>query len=97
MKIASRLARYLKSAGLRPTLHHAEAITGENRLLLDKDLGIYSAPFAILKAARMPAILFEVGVIAHPAEEQELDEPSYRARIQSEVLAALMEHCKQPD
>ena len=91
--IASLIGKYLRSAGLSPTLHHAEPIAGENRLLLNRELGIYAAPFAVLKSASMPAVLFEIGIIANREEERELNEPSYRARIQSEVLAALMDYC----
>ena len=91
--IASLMGKYLRSAGVSPTLHHAEPIAGENRRLLNREVGVYSAPFAVLKSASMPAVLFEVGIIANREEERELNEPSYRARIQSELLGALVDYC----
>lgn len=91
---ARLIARHLKSAGHRPTLHHAEPIPGERRKLLDAELGIYAAPFAVLVEDTMPSILFEVGVIVHRDEELELDDASFRARLQSEVISALIAFCR---
>lgn len=83
----------LRSAGFAPTLHHAEPIPGENRPLLNRQLGIYAAPFAVLRYATMPAVLFEVGIIVNRAEEQELEDPKVRAEIQVQLLSALQELC----
>jgi N-acetylmuramoyl-L-alanine amidase len=93
--IATLIGKYLRSTGVAPTLHHAEPIPGENRQLLDREFGVYAAPFAVLKHATMPAVLIEVGVIANRAEERELEEPSYRARLQSEVLNAFADYCSK--
>lgn len=95
MAIATLIGKYLRSAGVAPTLHHAEPIPGENRQLLNREFGVYAAPFAVLKHATMPAALLEVGVIANRAEERDLEEPSYRARLQSEVLNALADYCSR--
>jgi N-acetylmuramoyl-L-alanine amidase len=95
LAVATLIGKYLRSAGVAPTLHHAEPIPGENRQLLNREFGIYAAPFAVLKHATMPAALLEVGVIANRAEERELEEPSYRARLQSEVLNALVDYCSK--
>lgn len=91
---ATLIARHLQSAGHRPTLHHAEPIPGEGRKLLDAKLGIYTAPFAVLAEDLMPSVLLEVGVIVHRDEEQNLDDPSFRARLQTEVLSALVASCR---
>ena len=95
MAIATLIGKYLRSAGVAPTLHHAEPIPGENRQLLNREFGVYAAPFAVLKHATMPAALLEVGVIANRAEERDLEEPSYRARLQSDVLNALADYCSK--
>ena len=93
-RLAKRVGKHLTSVGLRPTLHHAEPIQGENRPLLNKDLGIYTAPFAVLRYATMPAILFEVGVIVHRQEEHDLEDQAYRAKAQDAVLRALEDYCE---
>ena len=87
--IASAIGKAWLAAGHTPTLHHAEPIKGENRELLDKRLGVYEAPFAVLRRTRLPAVLVEVGVLANPAEEQRLQGASFRRQLQSALLAAL--------
>ena len=49
--------------------------------LISRSRGIKSARFAVLKGARMPAVLVEVGFISHPGEEAHLRTPEYRQRI----------------
>ena len=52
----------LIESGLKPALHHAEPIKGENRPLLDEHTGVYEyTDLVVLKAAEMPAILLECG------------------------------------
>jgi N-acetylmuramoyl-L-alanine amidase len=91
--LATLIGSNLRSAGFAPTLHHAEPIPGENRPLLNRKLGIYAAPFAVLRYASMPAVLFEVGIIVNRAEEQELEDPKVRAEMQIQLLSALQEFC----
>ena len=63
----------MRRQGLTPTLHHAEPIKGENRELVNPDLGIYRFDdLIVLKSATMPAALLECGVIVNRAEEAEL-------------------------
>lgn len=53
-----------------PSLHHAEAIKGENRELLNKDFGIYRFDdLIVLKKTVFPAVLLEVGVIVDENDE----------------------------
>ena len=49
--------------------------------LASKSRGIKSARFAVLKGARMPAVLVEVGFITHAGEEAHLRRPDYRQRV----------------
>ena len=49
--------------------------------LISGSRGIKSARFAVLKGARMPAVLVEVGFITHPGEEAHLRAPDYRQRV----------------
>jgi len=70
MACAHQIAQQYQTAGLTPTLHHAEAIAGENRPLADKKLGIYwFDDLVVLKTARQPAVLVESGVIVNAKEE----------------------------
>jgi N-acetylmuramoyl-L-alanine amidase len=77
MACARQIALQYQAAGLTPTLHHAEAIAGENRPLADKKLGIYwFDDLVVLKTARQPAVLVESGVIVNAKEEQWLKSKS---------------------
>lgn len=49
--------------------------------LVSKSRGIKSARFAVLKGARMPAVLVEVGFLTHPGEEARMRTPDHRQRI----------------
>lgn len=91
--VATAIGQRLKAAGFTPTGHHAEPIPGENRPWVSKELGIYAAPFAVLRHATMPAVLFEVGIIVNRTEEKQLEDADYRGRIQTAILDALSPLC----
>ncbi len=93
-EVSQRLARAVGAAmlesGLKPTLHHAEPIQGENRPLLDERTGVYEfTDLVVLKAAKMPAILLECGVILHREEELLVQDPAYQDLIAHAVVKAL--------
>lgn len=92
--LAQLIASRFKEAGMSQTLHHAEPIENENRKILHWDLGIYEAPFVVIKTATMPAVLLELGVLAHPEEEARLEDPTYRSRIAEGILSAIREYCR---
>ena len=87
-KAAQAIGRGLVRRGIRPTLHHAEPISGESRTLLEPALGIYRRDtLAVLRTSSVPAVLVEAGVIVHRAEEARLEQAGHRAKI----IAALRE------
>lgn len=89
-ELALRVGAALHDAGLRPTLHHAEPIQGENRPLLDEKTGVYEfSDLVVLKSASMPAILLECGVIIHREEELLVQRPEYRDLIAHALVKAL--------
>jgi N-acetylmuramoyl-L-alanine amidase len=91
-ELALRVGAALYDSGLRPTLHHAEPIEGENRPLLDERTGVYEfTDLVVLKTAPMPAILLECGVIIHRDEELLVQDPRYRDLIAHAVVRALAE------
>ena len=94
VRFAEAVATRFKTAGFVQTLHHAEPIKGESRELLRWDLGLYNAPFAVVKAASMPSVLLELGVLVHPDEEKALDDPNVRKRKAGAILAAMVAWCQ---
>jgi len=94
LAVAQAIGRALVSWGLTPSLHHAEAIPGENRPLLDKDLGIYDfADLVVLKAAPMPAVLIEAGIIVNRREEQRLRDPFHQDMVIDAIISGVLEQC----
>lgn len=90
--IALKLGAAMLEAGFEPTLHHAEKIPGENRPLIDRKTGVYEfTDLVVVKAAPLPSILLECGVIAHREEELEVSKRSFQERVAKAVLAALIE------
>lgn len=80
----------LVKQGLKPSLHHAEPIAGENRELLDSHLGIYIFDdLKVLKNSRSPAILFEAGVLVNPEDEKLVQSESYKYAIVKAMKAVI--------
>lgn len=88
--LALAVGAALFEAGLKPTLHHNEAIKGENRPLLDARTGVYEfTDLVVLKSAAMPAILLECGVIIHREEELHVQDPAYQDLVAHAIVKAL--------
>jgi N-acetylmuramoyl-L-alanine amidase len=51
--------------------------------------GVRQAPFGVLKEARMPSVVLEVGYLTHPDEGRALLEPERHAQIARAVILAL--------
>ncbi len=93
---AKFLGDELLKKGLKPTLHHAEKIKGENRELIDKKRGIYQfEDLIVLKRTSMPAVLLESGVIVNPDEERRLNTKKYREKIIQSIASALEKYSKK--
>lgn len=82
LKYATFLGKELRKSGLKPSHHHAENISGENRKLINPDLGIYEFDdLIVLKNSEAPALLLEVGVIVNPKDEAECLTPEFQNKI----------------
>ncbi len=94
LRFASLLGEALRARGFAPSEHHAEAIPGEGRAWLDRANGVYRFDgLYVLRHNRVPAVLFEVGVIKHPEEERELRDPATQADVAAAVVAAIRAYC----
>lgn len=84
----------LISAGLTPSLHHAEPIPGEGRPLVDEGLGLYAYDgLAVLRGTRAPAVLLEAGIIKNRAEELTVQAPRFREQVAAAVVIAIGRFC----
>ncbi|NTW72691.1 MAG: N-acetylmuramoyl-L-alanine amidase [Eubacteriaceae bacterium] len=87
---ANNLGGLLEKSDFSPSLHHAEKIKGENRLLINKDLGIYRVDdFGVIKSTKMPAVILECGVIVNRDEELLLSNKKNQKSLVSSIVKAI--------
>lgn len=87
---ASQVGRMLVQVGEKPSLYHATEVKGENRPVIDRENGVHRFDeLIVLKSARVPAILVEVGVIVNPSEERRLAEAGTRQRLALAIGAGI--------
>jgi N-acetylmuramoyl-L-alanine amidase len=76
-----------------PTLHHAAYMKGADKALVDAEKGIYKYNnLVVLKEARMPAVLFECGIIVNREEELELQGIDCQQNIINSITAAIKKY-----
>lgn len=95
LQFAKILGRQLKNKGLQYTPHYTEKFMGRRRReLLDRDAGVYRFDqLYVLRATRMPAVLFEAGLIINPAEELILASEERQKMIAAAVKDAVEAFC----
>jgi N-acetylmuramoyl-L-alanine amidase len=87
-QFAEILGQSLQKLKRPPSLHHAEKIAGENRELLNKELGIYRFDdLVVLAKTKIPAALLEIGVIVDLDDERYISD----ARNQDAVCQSILE------
>lgn len=88
------IGQALIDAGLTPSLHHAEAIPGEGRPLVDEHLGLYAYDgLAVLRGTKAPAVLLEAGIIKNRTEELAVQTPRFREQVAAAVVIAIGRFC----
>jgi N-acetylmuramoyl-L-alanine amidase len=94
--LARAIGGALRQAGFKPSSHHADPIKGENRPFLDETLGVLRYDgLLVLRSARVPAVLFERGVIVNPEEELELESAARKARVVAALVNGISDFCRQ--
>ncbi|RAI41591.1 N-acetylmuramoyl-L-alanine amidase family protein [Rhodoplanes roseus] len=97
LAFARGLGDALLAKDLPFTLHHAEAIPGEGREVLDAARGVFRYDgLIVLKDTAAPAVLLEAGVIVNRAEELALAGRERQGAIAGAVLTAVQEFCAAP-
>ncbi len=88
LKCASAIGAGLRQAGFTASRYHVDPILGENRPFADEENGVhYFDNLAVLKTARVPALLFEAGVIANRDEELRMRDPAVRGKIVAAIVS----------
>lgn len=79
---ASAIGKALRANGFVPSRYHADPVLGESREFADEANGVhYFDNLAVVRHARMPALLFEAGVIVNRVEELRMREPAVKQAI----------------
>ncbi|WP_158020076.1 N-acetylmuramoyl-L-alanine amidase [Methylorubrum extorquens] len=93
--LGKAIGREMVGYGLSPSLHHAEPITGENRPLLDRSIGLYAYDeLAVLRNTRIPAVLVEAAVITNPSDEQQIISRRLHDNAASAIAAGVAAFCR---
>lgn len=91
-QLAKLIGNELLQLQMKPTLHHAENIVGENRPLIDSEKGVYRFDSLILlKNTKMPAVLVECGVIVNRNEEQLLSTDEHQKKLSLALSKAIIQ------
>ena len=94
-ELAHSIGSELRKADFAPSMHHAEAIKGEWRPIMDAPRGIFRFDgLSVLKSARVPAVLFEAGVIVNPEEERDIESPVWQERLVRAVARGITAYCR---
>jgi N-acetylmuramoyl-L-alanine amidase len=89
-RFAEMLGDNLLALKRPPSLHHAEPIEGEDRELLNRDLGIYRFDdLVVLKNTTAPAALLEVGVIVDEKDEAYIGDVHHQDILCKAIVAAI--------
>ena len=90
---ASAIGRGLRANGFIPSRYHADPVLGASREFADELNGVhYFDHLAVARHARMPALLFEAGVIVNRDEELRMRDPAVKQAIAS-ALAQGIRQC----
>jgi N-acetylmuramoyl-L-alanine amidase len=88
---ASAIGSEMRAAGFTASRYHADPVLGENRPFADEQNGVHFYDnLAVAHTARMPAVLFEAGVIVNRAEEARMRDPEVRAQIAHAIATGVL-------
>jgi N-acetylmuramoyl-L-alanine amidase len=93
---AKLLSTELVNRDLHFTLHYADTIRSESRVLLDRSLGVYAFDeLVVLYKSKAPAVLFEAGLIVNRDDELLLASTERQSTIAAAVHAAVATFCER--
>lgn len=89
LECATGLANELVKKGFKPNLYHSLNIPNEQKQLYSKN-GVYRYDnLVVLKTARSPAILIEVGVLTNRLEVQEIVKQEFRDKFNEAIKLSI--------
>jgi N-acetylmuramoyl-L-alanine amidase len=92
---AKLLGDALLKEGFKVNTYHNSDIKGENKVFINKELGIYEYDdLAVLKNTFSPSILLEAGVISNPEEEQIIKTTEFKSKISRAIQNSYISYQK---
>lgn len=90
LQFAKLLGSSLVGRNFSASQHHAEMIKGEGKAVIDARIGVFRYDgLAVLRNAKMPAVLLECGIIVNRDEEKRLGDEAYKNGIISAILKSM--------
>jgi N-acetylmuramoyl-L-alanine amidase len=89
-RCAAAIGAQLRRIGMQPSRYHADPVLGENLAFADETNGVhYYDEMPLARAAGMPMVMLEAGMISNPAEAKRLAAPAVRKRIAGAVAQGI--------
>ncbi len=97
LKFAKIFANKMQAIGRKPSTYHEEKSGQENYQIIDLSLGIYNSKtiLAVLRNAKMPAVLIEAGVIVDVEDEQLVSSQIFKDQFAMELAESIDEFLGQ--
>lgn len=90
LQCAKNVAEKLITTGFKPNYYHAQNIKGENKTLFFPNLPVYQYDnLIVLKNAKIPAILIEVGVLTNRKEAKWIAQEDVKIAFSQTVSEAI--------
>lgn len=93
LKFAEIFARKMQAMGRNPSTYPEKTPDTENYQAIDASMGIYNSRglLTVLRNAKMPAVLIEVGVIVDVEDERVISSPSFKNRFAKAIADSIDE------
>lgn len=94
VKCASYIGNSLIESGEKPSLYHAADYPGERKQLVDQQAGVHVYDnLVVLKHAKSPAVLLEIGVVVNESEAARLQQQN-TIKTAAHAVALGLDNCK---
>lgn len=89
-RCAAAIGSQLRAIGMKPSRFHADPVLGENLAFADETNGVhYYDELPLARAAGVPTVMLEAGMISNSAEAKRLSEPAVRKRIAGAIAQGI--------
>lgn len=95
--LARLIARRIQALGRLPSNHHLPQEDCQSCETLDAKLGVFHQNLAILREARCPAVLIEVGNIVDPDDERIVNNDQFRSRLAEAIRQGTQDYFSRFD